>query len=311
MAWVVRAVLIGLLVFGLDFGTEASVYSVDNRPVSEQLTPEDERQFIDFAGRYFEAIRHFETLDREVKRFGTHAGNLLAGFEGPSTGLRIDVMRLEVDSVAPGSPAALAGFERGDRIVEINGRRSDGSAVQNFEVFWQHRRSEVGDTLSVMVSREGEEMEIEASLEVLARDELMHRERQVQMEQADPVAARAHARASFIRQRLYEVLGSAFGEDRFGAWDGLVLFTVDEGLAHAMECEAGITVFHVAAEDHPLQVGDVLTRVGVNAPSDAAHAAQLLYGFDTEEFVKIDIRRDGRSFHLEVPYPAAEVIPTN
>jgi regulator of sigma E protease len=56
-----------------------------------------------------------------------------------------------IDSVVPGSPAAAAGVEAGDRVVEVEGR-----AVAGWQEMVQAVESRPGDSLSVVVERGGE-----------------------------------------------------------------------------------------------------------------------------------------------------------
>jgi S1-C subfamily serine protease len=57
---------------------------------------------------------------------------------------------LTVDGVSPVGPAARAGFQRGDRIVGVNGVRV-GSQEEFYEALWRHR---AGEVIKVSVSRD-------------------------------------------------------------------------------------------------------------------------------------------------------------
>jgi len=67
----------------------------------------------------------------------------------------------KVDQVQPGSPAAAAGFEPGDTIVSIDGRRID-----SFEDMQRIVRSRGGQELSIVVARGDEQVTLQATPEV-------------------------------------------------------------------------------------------------------------------------------------------------
>jgi S1-C subfamily serine protease len=61
-----------------------------------------------------------------------------------------DSKGLTVDGFSPTGPAARAGFQRGDRIVDVGGVRV-GSQEEFYEVLWRHR---AGEVIPVSVSRD-------------------------------------------------------------------------------------------------------------------------------------------------------------
>ncbi len=77
-----------------------------------------------------------------------------AGFMLPR---EVSVGRAVVDEVMPNSPAAEAGFERGDVIWEINGRE-----VQNVVETSRAIRLNLGETITVRVKRQGEFVDLSA-----------------------------------------------------------------------------------------------------------------------------------------------------
>jgi regulator of sigma E protease len=73
---------------------------------------------------------------------------LIVGFQGISSS------HVYIDSVAPGSPAAAAGWERGDRIIEVAGV----PVTSSFDVGEQAREF-AGRPMSVVVERDGQSIE--------------------------------------------------------------------------------------------------------------------------------------------------------
>ena len=74
-------------------------------------------------------------------------------FTHPGPGVR-------VESVLDGSPAAKAGIVGGGQIVEI-----DGKAISDLRAFSEAlREKSVGDTISVVVERDGERVTLSATL---------------------------------------------------------------------------------------------------------------------------------------------------
>ena len=62
-----------------------------------------------------------------------------------------------------------------------------------------------------------------------------------------------------------------------------------------------------ADEDLPLMDGDVILKVGQQAPADASQAVKLLQGYAPEEPVALQIWRHGRTFLVEFGFNAQPV----
>ena len=71
------------------------------------------------------------------------------------------------------------------------------------------------------------------------------------------------------------------------------------GLGQYFGAETGVLLVHNADEDLPLMDGDVILKIGQQAPADAAQAVKLLQGYEAEEPVALQIWRHGRTFLVE------------
>jgi regulator of sigma E protease len=67
-----------------------------------------------------------------------------------------------VAEVRPGGPAAIAGFQPGDRFISV-----DGDKVETFSDVQRHVSSRAGDALNFVVERKGQEVQLTATPELL------------------------------------------------------------------------------------------------------------------------------------------------
>lgn len=99
-----------------------------------------------------------------------------------------------VDTVEKGSAAEAAGFQRGDRVVSI-----DGSAIERFQDMQRIVQGRPGEALSVLVLRDGRELTLTATPELAERKDNFGRElrfgklgiqsRQTEVVRHDPLTA--------------------------------------------------------------------------------------------------------------------------
>jgi carboxyl-terminal processing protease len=113
----------------------------------------DDRTLLDAAirGIISELDRHSRFIDAESFRRMDNASR------GRYGGIGVDVAfengRIEVLGAAPGSPAAAAGMQPGDRITAVNGRPVKGRPIRES---MQDLRGEPGTEVTVQLSRTGE-----------------------------------------------------------------------------------------------------------------------------------------------------------
>lgn len=67
-----------------------------------------------------------------------------------------------VAEVRPGGPAAIAGFQPGDRFISV-----DGDKVETFSDVQRHVSSRAGDSLNFVVERKGQEVQLTATPELV------------------------------------------------------------------------------------------------------------------------------------------------
>ena len=74
------------------------------------------------------------------------------------------------------------------------------------------------------------------------------------------------------------------------------------GLGQYFGAETGVLLVHNADEDLPLMDGDVILKIGQQAPADATQAVKLLQGYAPDEPVALQIWRHGRAFLVEFEF---------
>jgi membrane-associated protease RseP (regulator of RpoE activity) len=183
-----------------------------------------------------------------------------------------------VEAVTPGSGAALAGVQPGDRLLTVNGRKVATSA----EVIAAMAEVKPGDSVQIESLREGKPRNIEI------------------------VSQQREARVMIIREDGDGPGLQGLDEPRGrGPMAELELATLTPALGRYFGTEKGVLVVH-ANGALKLQDGDVLRAIGGRAPADEQHALRILRSYAPGESVKLDVLRDRKSISLEAVLPANE-----
>ena len=219
------------------------------------------------------------------------------------SGARVDETHLRIQDLVPNSPAAEAGLRIGDRILALNGYTGGETAADNIPVLWAFRRLNPGDVASIHYERDGEAHA--AHVDVIAPEALMALRARLYQPSAEEAAEyREWARRHRQRRALEEIAEA----DLLGVWDGLVLWRLDAAIGLANNAQSGVLVLASADEDHPLQPGDIVTRIGRDHPGDPGRALDLLYGFAGQPLVPLEVRRGHTWLRIELTYPEAETL---
>ena len=247
----------------------------------------------------------YEVHTQLTEGFGKEVGRRLQHTHRNGTGLRVDWESMTVDHVMRGSPAAQHGIQVGDEITEIHGLQYDGSAEALYRMQWAFVRNNVGDLLDIKTTRDGDTLHVHA--EIKSKEALRAAQREAEQTELT-TEQRQQYRATQISYRYRSGARDYASSGDLSTWDEVTFLCIDESLADALGIAMGATVIEIANTDHPLQLGDVVLRVGTQAPKDGQHLSELLYEFDSEAFVPLHIKRGEADLLLELPYPEGEKI---
>ena len=221
------------------------------------------------------------------------------------SGFQVSQRDMRVSRVIQNSPAQQAGLQSGDIIVGVNGVRGNKSAMQRAQLIMAYRRLNPGQQSFITVLRDQEEHEL--VVPVLTQEALREIRHSNWARQQTSGTLEDH-RQDAITRNHYDQLYPLVEGDHLGAWDGLVLMTLHQGLAQHVYPGSGVLVLSCEDHDHPLQPGDVITRVGQQTPADARHAVRLLYDHDQQASVPLAVTRKGHWLQFEMDYPSSEVL---
>jgi serine protease Do len=219
-----------------------------------------------------------------------------------AAGLDKDQRGALVVDVTPDGPADAAGLRGSDREIEVDGQKlrtggdviiaANDESVKTFDdiVTFLARETEVGDTITVTVLRDGETVDVEVKL--------------------DPRP-----------EQVSEETASARGEDK-GAWLGINGTTMAPEIAEAMDLDAdqaGVLVGQVEAGspadeaglrgsykpttingERVLVGGDVITALNGEDVTDMAELQRLIQQAGPDSTVTLTVLRDGKPQELEV-----------
>jgi carboxyl-terminal processing protease len=164
-AFVALATMAGALVTGgwfLQRGLDGTTSSVNRARLFDQVVTQVSERFVDSLGRdsiYREAVRGMlRELDDPYTVFlsGDRLARLNENTSGryPGLGVQIDVRDgwVTVVSPLPDSPAERAGIQTGDRIVEVDGRSTEGWSQDEAQ---RELRGPKGSRVAIMIERAG------------------------------------------------------------------------------------------------------------------------------------------------------------
>ena len=89
---------------------------------------------------------------------------------------------------------------------------------------------------------------------------------------------------------------------------GLTFVNMTPRLGEYFGAETGVLLVHCADEDLPLLGGDVILKIGKQAPADASQAVKLLQGYEADEAVELEIWRHGLRFLVEFEFNAQPLL---
>lgn len=197
-----------------------------------------------------------------------------------------------VSDVARRSPAEEAGLEDGDVIVEIDGR----AATSARRVARAIERSDPGETVEIVIVRDGERQTLSATLE-----EATHDERWIGPRRGRTFVVPRAPRAPMAPTPDFERLTHFFSRPRLG----VETRRLDEDLApyFGVEAGTGVLVLEVMedtpAEEAELKAGDVILRVDGESIDSPGDLRDLLLDFEGEK-VTLDIKRQKEDLSIEV-----------
>lgn len=242
---------------------------------------------------------------RRVAELSTHeADRFMRNFEVsriemPAVRLGIRVGEATADgvvvaSVSDGGPAAQAGIEAGDLLLEVNGVSVAGPVEPGAPSVRRVQQAlaglSPGDAVKVNLRRGRRAREVTVTVDA-----------------AEPVRAFAYrfgdTEGRFQMPELPEMpaLEALRFRHPFGNYE-LVRVTPD--LGRYFNTEEGLLVVRVG-DDNPLTLrdGDVILSIDGRTPESPTHAARILRSYMPGETAKVEIMRDRRKQTLEVTIP--------
>jgi S1-C subfamily serine protease len=82
-------------------------------------------------------------------------------------------------------------------------------------------------------------------------------------------------------------------------WSELTFVNMTPGLGQYFGAEIGVLLVHCGIEDLPLIEGDVILKIGRQAPADASQAVKLFQEYEPDEPVTLQIWRHGQALLVE------------
>ena len=198
----------------------------------------------------------------------------------------MDDDRAEIEHVVEGSPADEAGLQRGDRILEINGHKVEGSG----DVVDAIRALDPGDSLKLRVDRDGKQMTLTATLE--GRRAPRHGRR---IEVMGPDGSEWHGFGPGV-----------FMAGPSGRYLGVQVHTMSDDLRAFFKAPHGTGILvnkvmkDTPAEKAGIQAGDVIVSVDGEEISRPGDIGRALRGHEEGEKVSVKVLRDGSERTLEV-----------
>lgn len=178
-----------------------------------------------------------------------------------------------VSQVLADSPAQKAGLEKGDVVVEVDGK-SVGVPADLRSVI---RSKKPGDDVRIVVLRDGKRRTIEATLAEAADARMPMRDR--------------------LREHVREIRELRLGRER--GWLGVQTQPLTGDLGSYFGAKEGGALVAEVIDDSPaakvgLKAGDVITRVGDEAVSDPEDLRRIIGRYDEPAKVEITWLREGR-----------------
>ncbi|MEM7612517.1 MAG: PDZ domain-containing protein [Pseudomonadota bacterium] len=274
-----------------------------------------------------EVARLSRGLAPDVIRRSEH---LLSARSGPRLGVTLATTTtngafegegVEVMSVSPGSAAADAGIQAGDRLVGFEGESlREISASQSVAIMKNALKGKkVGDSVLLDVLRDDAPLSMlvtlnESSLSpvgnalaifsgepgqlaVLNDDRLLElRSQQGKLFDGDE---------QVIHERFLSAQGPRFEFISLrSAWSSMELVELTPGLGEYFGTDSGILVVRAPADDSlGFQDGDVIKRIGDRTPEDVGHAMRILRSYKSGEKLEVEVLRNRKKRSLDIDVP--------
>ena len=246
--------------------------------------------------------------EREVRRFdlaggGSYIGITVHEVDGAAGGATAEEGAIVTD-VRAGGPAAAAGVEAGDVVVEFDGERVRGTRSLTRLV----QETPAGRTVPAAVLRDGERVTLTVTPEERRRPGGMARLPRVDVEQlraqigdlGDNVVWQQEITAQL--EGLPGAVGTAFLIRAGGVRLGIRAEAIGGQLAEYFGVSAGVLVRHVGddtvAAAAGLQAGDVITAIDGEAVDDVGTLRRQLTGLEPGASFAIAIMRAGVAMSL-------------
>ena len=208
-----------------------------------------------------------------------------------------------VTEVIDSTPAAAAGIEAGDVIVEFDGERIRGARQLTRVV----RETPAGRSVAAIVSRDGARVDVNVTSGERLRPDWRANLRRIEIPEPDEDEARAFVWRgdSALLEGLPDIVDGAMMSLAGRARLGIRAESVDGQLAEYFGVSAGVLVRHVAedtvAAAAGLRAGDVITEIDGEAVDDLRALRRRVSALDPGTSFHIAIVRDG----AEMSLPAA------
>lgn len=255
--------------------------------------PEESSELAQARRDLAQARTALEQAAQEVARLSAQAaGPVVRQFRMPGRramlGINISdgTEGVTVDGVTPGGPAAESGIQTGDIIIAMDGAALTGESPSELLIA-QMGNVEPGDAVTLTLTRDGEEQEVDVVTRELAPYRLGRGGR----------GFRAFPRGGFA--------GPAFDVFLSGGrwWRDMELVELTAALGSYFGTDTGILVVRAPSAVAELRDGDVILEIGGRTPSGTEHAVRILASFEPGETLELTIMRDQRRQTLELETP--------
>ncbi|MCY4635385.1 MAG: PDZ domain-containing protein [Acidobacteria bacterium] len=201
-----------------------------------------------------------------------------------------------VTEVVEGDPAAAAGIEAGDVLVEFDGERIRGVRQLTRVV----RETPAGRTVAATVLRDGARLTVNVTPSERSRPGWRESLRRIEIpERAEAFVWRGD---SALLEGLPDIVDGAFASLAGRARLGIRGESVDGQLAEYFGVSAGVLVRHVeedtVAAAAGLRAGDVITAIDGEQVEDLGVLRRRLAALDSGASFTISIMRDGAAMSL-------------
>jgi hypothetical protein len=231
------------------------------------------------------AAPYADGMFRQFESFGRRA---MLGLSPEDTELGV-----RVAGVSPGGPAAEAGIQIGDVIVEI-----DGAALAD-----PRGRDREGQSPTELLLAQMGNVEPGESVELTVRRDGDDREVTLEADESNPFAyAFGNGSRALPAMPALAQWPMLFGGN---PWQQMQLVTLTPELGSYFGTDKGILVVRGPESDaHGLQDGDVILDIGGRVPATPEHAIRILGSFEEGETLNINVMRRQRRETLQFAMPA-------